>query len=71
MSDMPLPIFVTFGLSWGSRKFFTPLTSLLCSLSETCYRNVVTNKVTSLDVQSNFVCDHLFRTCLPEPPLMW
>ena len=50
MSDIPLPIFVTFGLNWESRKLFTPLTSLLYSLSETCYRNVATDKITSLNV---------------------
>ena len=69
MSDIPLPIFVIFGLNWGSRKIFTPLTSLLYSLSETCYRNVATDKVTSLNVYSNFDCHYFFRTCLPEPPL--
>ena len=69
MSGIHFSIFVAFALNWGSRKFFTPLTSLLCSLSETCYRNVATDKVTSLNVYSNFDCHHFFRTCLPEPPL--
>ena len=45
--------------------------SHLTTFSETCYGNVPTDKVTSLDVKSNFDCDRFFRTCLPKPPLRW